>query len=141
MKRLLSITGAVLLLLALALPARATVTVVNNNGCLTVTLDGTNDFNWATATITAGTGSGTAVATYFPNGLQITKIVGYGTAGANIPIRDGSTTGQFIPPGFGDVAGAKNVLYYGDGRWYKPCLVHADMTTDSGYAVGFYYSN
>jgi hypothetical protein len=117
------------------------LTVINNNGCLTVTLDGTNSFDWAAATITAGTGNGTAVATYWPNGLQVTKITGKGSAGADIPIRDGTTTGQFVPPGMGTVTGDKACLYMTDGRWYKPCIVHADCTTDTGYQVGFYYKN
>lgn len=141
MKRLITLAASLLLLLALAFPAWATVTVVNNNGCLTVTLDGSGSFDWNTAVITGGTGAGTLVRNYFPNGLRATKITGKGSAGADIPIRDGSTTGPFVPPGMGTVAGDKAVLYYTDGRWYKPCIVHADCTTDASYQVGFYYNN
>lgn len=133
---------ALFLVMALALPAWAAIAVEGGYGYITVTLDGSNDFNWSTATITTGVGSGAALTTLFPKGLQINTIDVFGSAaGAKTIIRDGSLTGQKIPPVvWYTVDGSPQVQYY-LGRWYQPCIKHSDQTSDNGTIVTFSYNN
>ena len=142
MKRLITLAGVLFLLLALALPAWATIAVVNHNGTLSVTLDNSNNFAWASATVTSGTGSGTALTTLFPNGLQITKINVNLPSGAVVSLRDGISTAPFIPPSAWTLAGGGVTMeYYLDGRWYTPSAFFADQTTPNGAVIDIEYSN
>ena len=123
-----------------AAPAWATVTVENGNGVLIVTLDGSNGFTWSTATITSGLGLGQKVSTYYPNGLQLSAISFYpSAAGAIGQWRDKTATGNLMAPKFYSVDGGPQVMYFTGKTLRKPCLVHADQTTDTSTSWYFIF--
>jgi hypothetical protein len=124
-------------------PAWATVTVEGGYGYFTVTLDGSGGFTWATATITSGIGSGETLSLLYPKGIQLTAIsVKAGAAGSKTIVRNGTATGELLyPPEWYSVDGGPQHVYFTDGRWYKPCIVHADNTSDSGTKVTFVFNN
>lgn len=130
------------LVLLFATSAMATISVVGGTGYITVTLDSSNDFAWATATVTAGIGSGTALSTLFPNGLKITKININSVAGTVTVLRDGISTGATIPPSaWTNTTGGNMMEYYVSGRAYKPSAFFADQTTPNGTKIDIEYSN
>lgn len=119
------------------------VTVEGGYGYFTVTLDGSGGFTWDTATITSGINAGETLSNLYPKGLQLTGIsVKAGAAGSKTVIRNGSPTGERLyPVEWYSVDGSQQHIRLTDGRWYKPCIVHADNTLDSGTNVTFIFSN
>ena len=66
MKRLFSLIGAMVLMVALAVPAWATLGVELGYGYVTVTLDGSASFDFQTATITTGLNIGSTLISIYP---------------------------------------------------------------------------
>lgn len=142
MKRLLSLAGIFVLLVALTGPCLATIGVEKGVGCIIVTMDGTNDFSYSAATITTGDDVGTTLVSIWPKGLQISAIDVDTSSGAKIVIRNSSLTGPRIPPSIWDnVLGGNMTRYFIDGRWYLPYIKHSDQITDAGAIITFSFSN
>ena len=106
-----------------------------------IKLDGTNDFNFATATFTTGVKSGLAVSTVFPDGLSLTEVV-YSppSAGAVGVWREDSLTGVLMPR-FRGITGDTLTRYLEGNTFYKPCLEHDDQTTDTNAEWWFIFNN
>ena len=137
MKRLLA---AICLVMLVAGGAFAAIAVEHAPGMLIITLDGTNGFTWATSTVTLGKKVGAKVSDIYPEGIALTSVDFQGPAAAAKGVwRDGTATGPKMGPPFNTIDGGPQTKYF-TGYWMrKPCLVHADQTTDTSAVWYFYF--
>lgn len=139
---MIKILAAILMVMCLAGGAFAANAVENGEGVITVTLDGSTDFNWATATVTTGIGYGMKVADLYPQGLALSAISVYsGTLNTLIVVRNKKLTGPIIRPKLKVVSGDSLVKYFTGKRLYKPCIEHDDQTTETNAEVSFEFDN